>query len=119
MLDIFAGFDILGLGTLLGSLLFLAGLIWVLVDDRSFDEVNRRHAARAEAARAEVEVRAPAPREAAAVVAPTTPATTPAPAGGSFHRGLRARRRPPAPASGIEAAASGIEEVADSVRAAR
>lgn len=108
MLDIFAGFDILGLGTLLGSLLFLAGLIWVLVDDRSFDEVNRRHAARAEAARAEREVRAPAPRDTIAVVAPTTPA----PAGGSFHRGLRARRRPPA-------AASGVEEVANSAGAVR
>lgn len=48
MPDIFAGFDILGVGTLLGSLLFLGGLVWLLVDNRSFDEVNRRHAAKAE-----------------------------------------------------------------------
>lgn len=48
MPDIFAGFDILGLGTLLGSILFLGALVWLLVDNRSFDEVNRRHAAEAE-----------------------------------------------------------------------
>lgn len=48
MMEIFAGFDILGLGTLLGSVLFLAGLLRVLLDNRSFDEVNRRHAAAAE-----------------------------------------------------------------------
>ncbi len=48
MMEIFAGFDILGLGTLLGSVLFLGGLLWVLLDNRSFEEVNRRHAAAAE-----------------------------------------------------------------------
>lgn len=43
MLDILAQFDALGLGTMAGSLLLLAGFIWVLVDNRSFEEVSRRH----------------------------------------------------------------------------
>ncbi len=42
MLDILSQFDALGLGAIVGSLLFLAGLIWVLVDNRSFVEVDRR-----------------------------------------------------------------------------
>lgn len=48
MLDILAQIDILGLSTLLGSLLFLGGLLWLLLDNRSFEELNRRHAAGAE-----------------------------------------------------------------------
>lgn len=43
MLNILAQFDALGLGTMAGSLLLLAGFIWVLVDHRSFEEVSRRH----------------------------------------------------------------------------
>lgn len=45
MFDIVASFDILGLATLLGALLFLGGLILVLVENRSFEELERRHMA--------------------------------------------------------------------------
>lgn len=44
MFDIFAGFDILGVGTLVGAILFFSGLIRVLMDNRSFEQVNRKHA---------------------------------------------------------------------------
>lgn len=44
MFDIIAQFDILGLGTLIGAILFLAALIWVIVDDRSFENLEDRHA---------------------------------------------------------------------------
>lgn len=44
MFDMVAGFDILGVGTLVGAILFLGGLIRVLLDNRSFEQVNRRHA---------------------------------------------------------------------------
>ena len=37
-----AGFDVLGVGTLVGMLLFLGALIWVLVDNRSFDDLQPR-----------------------------------------------------------------------------
>lgn len=36
------GFDILGVGTLLGCLLFLGALVWALADNRSFHEVQPR-----------------------------------------------------------------------------
>lgn len=45
MFDIVTSFDILGLATLLGALLFLGGLILVLVENRSFEELERRHMA--------------------------------------------------------------------------
>lgn len=34
-------FDALGLGALIGSLLFLAALLWVIIDNRSFEDLNR------------------------------------------------------------------------------
>lgn len=45
MLEFLSGFDALGLGTLVGSLLFLGALIWVLVENRTFDQLNQRGAA--------------------------------------------------------------------------
>lgn len=71
MLDILAQFDALGLGTLAGSLLFLAGLIWVLVDNRSFEEVSRRHQdAVAPKARPAITATVTMPADAMAVEAP-------------------------------------------------
>jgi hypothetical protein len=35
-----AQFDVLGWAVLLGSILFLAGLVWLLVDNRSFEAFN-------------------------------------------------------------------------------
>ena len=40
MLEYLAGIDVLGLGMLIGSLLFLGALLWVLLDNRSFSELN-------------------------------------------------------------------------------
>lgn len=40
MLNLLTGFDPLGIGTLIGSILFLGALVWVLVDNRSFYELN-------------------------------------------------------------------------------
>lgn len=43
MFDFLAGFDLLGVGAALAGLLLLGWLIWMIVDNRSFDELNERH----------------------------------------------------------------------------
>ena len=40
MMSFIAGIDALGLGTLIGSLLFLGGLLWVILDNRSFEDLE-------------------------------------------------------------------------------
>ncbi len=40
---IMAQFDVLGWAVLLGSILFVAGLVWLLVDNRSFEALNTHH----------------------------------------------------------------------------
>ena len=45
-----AQFDILGVGALLGALLYFGILIWFLVGNRSFQELERRHVDRRERA---------------------------------------------------------------------
>jgi hypothetical protein len=42
--SILAHFDLLGWAVLLGSLLYLAGLVWLLVENRSFEALNTSHA---------------------------------------------------------------------------
>ena len=42
MLDIIARFDLLGVGAIIGSIAFLGLLVRVLVDNRSFHDVDRR-----------------------------------------------------------------------------
>ena len=81
MLDILAQFDPLGLGALVGSILFLAALIWVLLDNRSFEDLNQKtlgepavRAGRAEASSAELD--APAGTVAAATSGETAPPST-------------------------------------------
>ncbi len=41
MLDILSRFDILGLGALVGAILFVGALLRVLLDNRSFDDIDR------------------------------------------------------------------------------
>lgn len=41
--NMMAQFDVLGWAVLLGSILFLAGLVWLLVDNRSFEAFNTPH----------------------------------------------------------------------------
>lgn len=48
MFDIVVGLDVLGLGFLLGALLFLAGLVKVLLENRSFEDLNRAYLSAAE-----------------------------------------------------------------------
>ena len=48
MLDTIAGFDALGIGAIVGSLLFLGVLLRVLLDNRSFDDLERRRSAASE-----------------------------------------------------------------------
>lgn len=88
MLDILAQFDILGLGTLVGSVLFLAGLLWVLVDNRSFERLDQGHRAPEE-----LEIR---PRSAAVALTPrpdlSAAPDAPDPHGGSPGRPARPRR---------------------------
>lgn len=40
MMSFISGIDALGLGALIGSLLFLGGLLWVIFDNRSFEHLE-------------------------------------------------------------------------------
>lgn len=44
MFEFLMGFDVLGVGALLGALLLLGGLIWILVQNRPLEDLNRRYA---------------------------------------------------------------------------
>lgn len=43
MFEFLMGFDVIGLATLLGALLLLGATIWVLVENRPLEDLNRRH----------------------------------------------------------------------------
>lgn len=44
MSEFLMGFDVLALGALLGALLLFGAVIWVLVDNRPLEDLNRRPA---------------------------------------------------------------------------
>ena len=44
MSEFLMGFDVLALGALLGALILFGAAVWVLVDNRPLEDLNRRHA---------------------------------------------------------------------------
>lgn len=79
MFEFLIGFDVLGGGTLVGALVLLVGLIWVLVEDRPLEDLNRRHA---ESPSVPAEAESAMPRTAAAPPATDIDGGPHRPAGG-------------------------------------